>query len=665
MKEIPFFQVSRARLWAAIFLPTVMGTVLAQEVTITDLGTLGGSGSIAYDVSAGGLVVVGSGYTADGLLRAFRWTAAGNMQNLGILPGGELSTANGVSADGSVIVGVSGSVNSSSAFRWTAASGMVDIGNFGGELTSASGISADGNVIVGSSRISDIPPVDRAFRWTSADGMESLGTLGGTSSFARGVSANGSVIVGNSQIPNGNINAFRWDAASGMESIGTLGGNFSSANSVSGDGSVIVGYSRIVSTEDRAFRWTEAQGMQNLGVLPGYAESVAYGVSNNGTVIVGESSTGISDSRAFRWTEAEGMQDLGTLGGDTSLASAVSDDGSVIAGRSTTASGDEHATLWKFVVSPPEGPDVLPPVIVDVDNTVKTVAALANDTFAVMEMQRLALGKLQHRCDVSRAGEICYSAITDLGGFDGNVDALGGATIGYGFTEHFSAGVTLGHSLWQDLPGSFERNNSNIGGGLYAQWKDTTATGDWYLRGSLAGNRYHVQPARRVFGVTEAGKGDSHITGWSASVELGQSHHVADQARFGYYGGLRHGALKMDAYTESNAAFPFSYSDVSYRLTSLYAGTHYAMPLADAVTWSMNAEIEQDLSQDAPSVTASADYIGTLRFNADPDRTRGVLSTSLSYDMNDSVSLSATPYIAHTAVSEAVVGTMLKLYGKF
>jgi probable HAF family extracellular repeat protein len=69
-----------------------------------DLGTLGGSWSTAYGVSADGAVVVGGAENAAGQDRAFRWTASGGMQDLGTL-GGNWSEAYGVSADGAVVVG--------------------------------------------------------------------------------------------------------------------------------------------------------------------------------------------------------------------------------------------------------------------------------------------------------------------------------------------------------------------------------------------------------------------------------------------------------------------------------------------------------------------------------------------------------------------------------
>jgi probable HAF family extracellular repeat protein len=92
-----------------------------------DLGTLGGSGSAAYGVSADGAVVVGWARNAAGQLRAFRWTASGGMQDLGTL-GGRESIAYGVSADGAVVVGWAEIAYwQLRAFRWTASGGMEDL----------------------------------------------------------------------------------------------------------------------------------------------------------------------------------------------------------------------------------------------------------------------------------------------------------------------------------------------------------------------------------------------------------------------------------------------------------------------------------------------------------------------------------------------------------
>ena len=137
-----------------------------------------------------------------------------SFQGLGYLPlpGGYFtSSATDVSADGSVVVGVSSSMVSGSshykAFRWTKENGMVGLGELtGGEyFSNATGVSADGSVIVGFRRSTS---GKEAFRWTQETGMVGLGDLPGGffSSLAFNVSGDGSIVVGYSRSAWGNEN---------------------------------------------------------------------------------------------------------------------------------------------------------------------------------------------------------------------------------------------------------------------------------------------------------------------------------------------------------------------------------------------------------------------------------------------------------------------------
>ena len=144
----------------------------------------------AFGVSQDGLTVAGFSGSSGGN-RAFRWTSAGGMENLGTLPGETQSWANGISADGSTIVGYSGS----RAFRWNAAEGMVSLG---AAAANAAASNKNGLVIVGSSG-------SQGFLWTPGLGMVDLfaflptlgiSLTGWTGLSPKSISADGLTIVG-------------------------------------------------------------------------------------------------------------------------------------------------------------------------------------------------------------------------------------------------------------------------------------------------------------------------------------------------------------------------------------------------------------------------------------------------------------------------------------
>ncbi|WP_158272503.1 autotransporter domain-containing protein [Pseudomonas sp. GV071] len=233
----------------------------------TDVGTLGGAVSGASGVSDNGNAVVGYAYNSANEVRAFLWTKAGNMQDLGTLPGDAGAWANGISGDGQVVVGATYKVGPSYAADY------------------------------------------KAVRWDVASGtITDLGSLGGTISQAYAANRDGSVIVGSSQLIDGQTHAFRWTEAGGMQDLDKTPGNSSVANDVNADGSVVVGQSG-----DTAFRWTEPTGMTSLGVLSGQSYSIATNVSDDGNTVVGD-----SGGRAFIWNAAFGtpagvIQDLDHL----------------------------------------------------------------------------------------------------------------------------------------------------------------------------------------------------------------------------------------------------------------------------------------------------------------------------------------------------------------
>jgi uncharacterized membrane protein len=199
---------------------------------------------------------------------------------LGFLPGTSPSTVGGISADGTVIAGVSGN----NFFRRVGGGALQDLGTFsGGFGATVTAVSADGSTIVGYAQL----PAGvgyRGFRWTAAEGFVTLDPV----------------------VPN-------------------LPGAVSFANDVNADGTVIVGGSRATSGgATRATRWTTAGDKQDL------FNGQLLGVSNDGAIAGGTVAT---TNHAALWTLAGGVVDITPAVPGSSVVDAINGDGSLMAGR--------------------------------------------------------------------------------------------------------------------------------------------------------------------------------------------------------------------------------------------------------------------------------------------------------------------------------------------
>lgn len=149
--------------------------------------------------------------------RAFVWRAAGGLAQLpdlltspGTVNRGSFSATNGISRDGSTIVGVSaGPNNVNQAVYWRSGS-ITGLGFIPGTTpsqapTSALAANADGSIIVGGLDVAI--EASRAWRWTATTGIQDLNLIATTAGLnlngfvltnAVGLSDNGQYIAGNS-----------------------------------------------------------------------------------------------------------------------------------------------------------------------------------------------------------------------------------------------------------------------------------------------------------------------------------------------------------------------------------------------------------------------------------------------------------------------------------
>jgi len=164
-------------------------------------------------------------------------------------------------------------------FRYTQENGLQDLGTLGRESVAINGVSTDGSVIVGSFLFTRTPGAGKslsyhAFSYSQSKGFEDLGTMGAESAFARGISDDGSLVIGNFQLADTSSHAFRYSRSDGVQDLG-VGGVAAFATGFSNDGSVIVGkffekFSFFNYTYyNHVFIYTKAGGVQKLGAMGG------------------------------------------------------------------------------------------------------------------------------------------------------------------------------------------------------------------------------------------------------------------------------------------------------------------------------------------------------------------------------------------------------------
>lgn len=260
---------------------------MPARYTVTDLGTLGGAGSRAYAINNDG-IVVGEAETAGRRIHAFVWKrgqgpagGGASMTDLGTL-GGPTSRAYDINSNGTVVGEADTTSGVRQAFVWNSSSGMTHLGDAlrpfasfayainDGDLIAGGADSEDGGRAVvwsnGTPRMPRLDPsgismaydinasgyiagqVDRgdpenrvsaAFIHRPTEPSTSLlPRPGGLSSSARAMN-DVNQAAGYLETTNGETHAFVFDGVGGLRDIDTMSNAFSSANAINDAGQVV------------------------------------------------------------------------------------------------------------------------------------------------------------------------------------------------------------------------------------------------------------------------------------------------------------------------------------------------------------------------------------------------------------------------------------------
>ena len=360
---------------------------------VEDLGFLGGSNYlVGVAINAHGDV---AGWTtgADGVLRAFRWTAAGALEDLGT-NGGQAAMASAINDAGDVVGQYWAEDGGELPFIARRGGVMTDLSTMYPEILEIDSINNDG-------QLAGLTRSGHAFKTLPGGALVEFGTH---FSFAASLNGAGEVAgVGwhdeTRSLPQ---TAFRYSDATALVDLGTIRGGGSGAYAINSRG-VIVGWAGgTQAIPARAFRAKPGLPMEDLGVLAGGflgGTAVAYAVNDAGdTVGAADGPLGWSP---FLYTDARGMIDLRDRMPIADqwvfvvdAATAINQAGQIVAGYNSP-SQDRYGTV-RLTPVPFDGPVAAPtadPSVLGPPNhrmVAVTVAPHATDAYDAAPICRIA-----------------------------------------------------------------------------------------------------------------------------------------------------------------------------------------------------------------------------------------------------------------------------------
>jgi probable HAF family extracellular repeat protein len=569
-------------------------------------------------VSSDGLVSVGRS-TIGGSARAFK-IIGGSYTQLNNLSGGFGSWATAASSTGSLIVGTSIDFNGADqAVSWAGVTPtLLDSGAILSS-SSATGVSANGSVIVGYGFDATTSFVDKAF-YHQTGVLNLITAMGaGNANRATGISANGNLIVGTESndfnaatSSSGFIHTVGGtstlvQADVGIAAFGTAGLSFTQLTAISGNGAIAIGYasSSLNPGDEQAFKYNVSGATYvALGSLSVGGWSIARAINSDGSVIVGQ-----SDNQAFKYQDGT-LTPLGFLGtGNESDATGVSADGKVIVGysRITNAGSIRHAFVYENQT------------MLDADEWLRSLNGPGSVLAMTTSLNSQPLEGAHHRPLMSydNMGKQSQAWATgDFGTSSRQSDShMTSGEIGVSGTfSDFVLGVAAGHaSLNQDLL---------FGGSAHVSGNYLLAEADYRLA-----DKESIVSLVLVHGNYDADTSRGYVTGSGTDTSRGSTGLKTSSARLRFDGPaqkfisavsatpfISYTATRTtaDAYAETGGSFPASFGEQAHTAQEGRLGVTAKYAASPSTTLLFTAEWIHRFDDAGDGLTATNATLGTL-----------------------------------------------------
>jgi probable HAF family extracellular repeat protein len=557
---------------------------------MTNLGTLGGTYSNAFSISADGLVVHGTAFDGGGIARIFRWEGG----VMTAIPDFDPNNPSTLSRDGSTVLGHFDVGGFTRAHIWNGGV-TTALGTLGGNLSTGNAISYDGSVVVGTSSIAGGDSY--AFRWEGGV-MQNLGTLGGDQSTAEFVTPDGTVVLGvSATVGVVDSHAFRWEGGT-MTALGNFGGTSSNIASFNSDATRIIGVSTDAGDVNYIYYfWDTVDGFQALeskllgdGVdLNNWDTSTFYDIrmSADGDVLIGTANYLGSATRFI--ISGSGITTPEDLT-ETLIPVAQT--------RQQTVSGLTVGTQQSLFASRQafsgfRGDFFMP------DPSPENLASLAP-----------AAGG--HTFD-SPALASRYSAyVTGAIGVGASNNSAN--TAGYGTTGLFARisdewavglGVITGSSFTQLKYGG-EGRLTGFGGALNIAHE--SADSGWRIYGTATVQSLNLDMDRNYINGSgiDGSTGETDGIGFAGAVQLGYALPVSQAVSLMPYASIDASRTRMDSYSETGGAFPATFSKQTATVINGHLGVEASYQAASNFTLKGRTAWGHQLESRSNSATATA-----------------------------------------------------------
>ena len=625
------------------FLAGLSANAKADTLGVVDTGRLqAGHATMIWALSADGAVAAGTSGTGTAR-RAIRYTAAGGVQDLGLLNGRSTSNiaysyafGTAVSADGTTIVGkVSDAGGVGQAFYWTQSKAIQGLGYLHEGISSvAYAVSQDGSFIAGTANDGLDGQNEKAVLWSGQDkkiqtlGLGRISTDGiNASPYASAISADGKTVVG---WATNNKDSYAWLWVSGDANIRKFlpvaySAGYSDASGLSQDGSTIVGTLSTANNQNnlQAYSYKIAeQSVRLLGLLNNSSGNAAYSyaaaVSKDGSVVVGQASDGAHAGRdaAYRWTAGGGMltieqwlKNAGVSVSTTDLyastANAVSADGCVVGGQLSNGNG--------FVAKGCNAAGLI--------DSAQFQTSLSTAQQTVINHQLVHSDLVLNGLNGSplslktEAGRFSVGLAGDLGGSDSNhagANRLGELFVAYGFEQATTFKIGLG--MIESGDNKFQTGTSRSDG-LFVTPEVVAKIDQTELYLSVLGfygiDRLNIRRIYTNAGIPAASEGDVKAQSYGGRIRVDWGQAVKIKAlSLTPFVSLTAIRTMIGAYTETGNSFPATWNAYAAQKTLARLGFDSSYTMNEQVNLISRLEAVHRLETRSPIVSGRLADIG-------------------------------------------------------